>query len=70
MRQVTSLSHLTIDDSQLTTLLRSQELTVGIYGLGWMGLPTACLFLEAGAKVLGVDVDERIVEIVNAGKSP
>lgn len=70
MRQVTSLGPLTIDDSQLTALLRSQELTVGIYGLGWMGLPTACLFLEAGAKVLGVDVDERIVELVNAGESP
>jgi UDP-N-acetyl-D-mannosaminuronic acid dehydrogenase len=35
-----------------------------------MGLPTACLFLEAGLKVVGVDVDERVVELLNAGKSP
>jgi nucleotide sugar dehydrogenase len=35
-----------------------------------MGLPTACLFLEAGAKVLGVDTDERVVELLNNGKSP
>ena len=59
-----------MDDQQLTTSIRSQKLTVGVYGLGWMGLPTACLFLEAGAKVLGADVDDRVVELLNAGKSP
>jgi len=59
-----------MDDQQLAKLLHSQKVTVGIYGLGWMGLPTACLFLEAGAKVLGVDVDDRVVELLNAGKSP
>ena len=61
---------LSMDDDQLTTSLRSRGLIVGVYGLGWMGLPTACLFLEAGAKVLGADVDDRVVELLNAGKSP
>jgi nucleotide sugar dehydrogenase len=59
-----------LGDGQLHDSLLSQKLTVGVYGLGWMGLPTACLFLEAGAKVIGVDVDERIIELLNARKSP
>jgi nucleotide sugar dehydrogenase len=58
------------NDGQLRDSLLSQKLTLGVYGLGWMGLPTACLFLEAGAKVVGVDVDERIIELLNARKSP
>jgi len=59
-----------MDDHLLTASIFSKKLTMGVYGLGWMGLPTACLFLEAGAKVLGVDVDDRVIELLNAGKSP
>ena len=61
---------LSTDDRRLSKLLSSGEVTVGVYGLGWMGLPTACLFLEAGATVKGVDVDDRVVELLSAGKSP
>ncbi|MFH0896752.1 MAG: nucleotide sugar dehydrogenase [Candidatus Bathyarchaeota archaeon] len=50
--------------------IRNAGLTVTILGLGWMGLPTACLFIEAGARVLGVDVDSRVVELIRNGQSP
>ncbi len=39
-------------------------------GLGYVGLPTAALLTANGMDVLGVDVDARRVEAVNAGKSP
>jgi nucleotide sugar dehydrogenase len=35
-----------------------------------MGLPTACLFAEAGAKVIGADMNPKIVERINKGDTP
>lgn len=39
-----------------------------ILGLGYIGLPMAALSAEAGMKVLGVDVVQRVVDTVNQGK--
>jgi UDP-N-acetyl-D-mannosaminuronic acid dehydrogenase len=50
-------------------LFRSGKVTVAIYGLGKMGLPLAAIFADRGAKVIGVDVDKNVVEIVNRGQS-
>ena len=38
------------------------NITMSVIGLGWMGLPTACLLAEAGAKVIGVDTNARVVQ--------
>lgn len=43
---------------------------VSIVGCGRMGLPVACLFAEAGFRVVGVDVDQRVVELLRRGKAP
>ena len=42
---------------------------VGIIGLGYVGLPLAVAFAEAGHEVMGLDVSERVVEGLNAGRS-
>ncbi len=44
--------------------------TIGIIGLGYVGLPTAIGFHDAGFNVWGVDVSERTVDLVNQGKNP
>jgi nucleotide sugar dehydrogenase len=41
-----------------------------IVGLGYAGLPTAVAFCEQGFDVIGADVDERKVEMINRGESP
>ena len=46
------------------------NLTVGIIGLGYVGLPTAIGFHDAGFEVWGVDISQRTVEMVMAGKNP
>ncbi|MDE0954635.1 MAG: hypothetical protein OR994_08150, partial [Candidatus Poseidoniales archaeon] len=46
------------------------NLTIGIIGLGYVGLPTAIGFHDAGFEVWGVDVSQRTVDMVNAGKNP
>jgi UDP-N-acetyl-D-glucosamine dehydrogenase len=42
---------------------------IGIVGLGYVGLPLAVAFAEAGHEVLGLDSDRRKVDGVNAGQS-
>jgi UDP-N-acetyl-D-glucosamine dehydrogenase len=44
-------------------------MSVGIIGLGYVGLPLAVAFAEAGDHVIGVDVDQRGIEEINAGHS-
>ncbi len=43
--------------------------TVGVVGLGYVGLPLAVAFAESGASVVGVDLDAGRVARVNAGHS-
>jgi len=41
-----------------------------VIGLGYVGLPTAVLFAKAGFKVIGVDINSKIVKLINTGISP
>lgn len=41
----------------------------GVIGLGYVGLPLALTFAEAGVGVLGFDIDETKVERLGAGRS-
>ena len=41
--------------------------SVCVMGLGYIGLPTAAILASNGFKVLGVDVDQRVVDTVNSG---
>jgi len=43
--------------------------TIGVIGLGYVGLPLAVAFAESGARVVGVDLDARRVAAVAAGRS-
>jgi len=42
-----------------------REAVVGVMGLGYVGLPLAVVFAEAGFRVVGVDVDAEKVEALN-----
>ena len=44
------------------------ELDVVVLGLGYIGLPTAAVIARTGARVLGVDVTESVVDTINSGK--
>src|SRR4051812_35388878 len=44
-------------------------MTVGIIGLGYVGLPLAVAFAEEGVDVVAVDIDQRKVEALGHGKS-
>ena len=43
---------------------------MGIIGLGYVGLPLAREFCGGGARVLGFDINSKVVGLINEGKSP
>jgi UDP-N-acetyl-D-glucosamine dehydrogenase len=43
--------------------------TVGVIGLGYVGLPLAVAFAQEGCDVVAVDVDPRKIEAIQAGES-
>ena len=49
--------------------IESKNIRVGIFGLGYVGLPLALRFCEVGIHVLGFDIDASKVEKLNAGQS-
>ena len=48
---------------------KGAQLKVGIIGCGYVGLPLALRFAEAGHRVTGFDTDPKKVQMLNAGKS-
>ena len=46
------------------------DLTIGIIGLGYVGLPTAIGFHDAGFTVWGVDISQRTIDMVKKGENP
>ena len=57
-------------NSDFADLAENGRLTVGIIGLGYVGLPTAIGFHDAGFEVWGVDVSKRTVDMVLKGENP
>lgn len=44
--------------------------SVAVIGLGYIGLPTAAILASTGADVVGVDINQNNVDVINAGKVP
>ncbi len=42
--------------------------SVTVMGLGYVGLPTAALIASKGIQVLGVDIEEKVVDTINEGR--
>ncbi|NJC97311.1 MAG: nucleotide sugar dehydrogenase, partial [Anaerolineae bacterium] len=49
--------------------LKEKKARIGILGLGYVGLPLAVVFAEAGFHVTGIDPDSRKVDSLNQGIS-
>ncbi len=60
---------MTEQNKKLLGLLQDKKATIGIIGLGYVGLPIVMRFCDEGFKVLGFDVDIKKVDALNNGKS-
>ncbi len=54
---------------QVLARIADRSATVGVIGLGYVGLPLAVEFARAGFKVVGFDVSERVCDLLNSGTS-
>ncbi|MBE9523655.1 MAG: nucleotide sugar dehydrogenase [Chloroflexi bacterium] len=55
--------------SELLAKLNNRTAKVAVLGLGYVGLPFATVFAEAGFEVTGIDPDSRKVKALKKGKS-
>ena len=54
---------------QLLAKIENRTACIGVVGLGYVGLPLALEFANAGFKVIGYDVSDRVIRELMAGKS-
>lgn len=55
--------------AELRRKLTDREARIGVVGLGYVGLPLAVEFGQAGFRVTGIDVSEELVRGLRAGRS-
>ena len=55
--------------TEVINKFENHRAVIGILGLGYVGLPLAVRYVEAGFKVLGFDIDHEKVEALNDGTS-
>ncbi len=54
---------------QLLTKLAHKNAIIGIIGLGYVGLPLVMRYCNVGYKVVGFDIDDEKVQMLNSGRS-
>jgi len=50
--------------------LKNGSITVSVIGIGRIGLPTALSFADSGLRTIGVDINTKLVEMINSGEYP
>ncbi len=50
--------------------IRSRRAVIAIIGLGYVGVPLAIRFANEGFQVIGFDVNQAQIDVLNSGKSP
>jgi UDP-N-acetyl-D-glucosamine dehydrogenase len=54
---------------ELRRKIEAHTARVGVVGLGYVGLPLAVEFAQAGFSVTGIDIDKKKVDLLNKGES-
>jgi len=49
--------------------IESRDIEIAVVGLGYIGLPTAIMFANAGFNVTGYEIREDVVKRINSGKA-
>jgi UDP-N-acetyl-D-mannosaminuronic acid dehydrogenase len=59
-----------MDLTMLRDKIEDRSAVIGVIGLGYVGLPVAAVFADAGFNVIGVDLISDRVDLINSGRSP
>src|ERR687890_757084 len=55
--------------AELLSKIIERRAVIGVIGLGYVGLPLAVEFGRGGMTVIGFDLDESRIDIINSGRS-
>jgi UDP-N-acetyl-D-glucosamine dehydrogenase len=55
--------------SQLLSKINTRDVSIAVIGMGYVGLPLAIVFAEAGYQVIGIDANTHKVDALNRGES-
>ena len=70
MSKSETLKIMNLDMDSLEKYLKSGQITVCVIGIGRIGLPTALSFANAGLQTIGVDINTKLVEMINRREYP
>ena len=59
-----------LNDSQIQDCLKNRSLKIGVVGIGRIGLPTALCIANSGLETIGIDINEKLVNMVNSKDYP
>lgn len=59
-----------MNGSDIASKIENRTLSIGVIGLGYVGLPTAISFYDQGFRVYGVDIDETVIANLSESKNP
>ena len=55
-----------LTEHELIQSIQSGEISVCVIGIGRIGLPTALSFANSGLPTAGVDINSKLVEMINS----
>jgi len=68
MKNLNSNNSSSVAIDKLRRRIKNHQSTIGIIGLGYVGLPLAIRFSEESFNVIGFDIDKEKVDLLNSGK--
>lgn len=70
MNQGISKNTISLSVDEIKNHLKLGQITVSVVGIGRIGLPTALSFAHSGLPTIGVDINTKLVQMINSGKYP
>tara|TARA_Y100000817_G_scaffold267067_1_gene223552 strand:- start:2147 stop:3535 length:1389 start_codon:yes stop_codon:yes gene_type:complete len=59
-----------LDKDQIQECIDTKSLKIGVVGVGRIGLPTALCFANSGFETVGIDINQKLVNMINSGDYP
>ena len=59
-----------LNNSEIQDCLTNQSLKIGVIGIGRIGLPTALCMANSGLETIGIDINQKLVNMINSKEYP